>query len=88
MLPFDATAPQRQAEARPVVGVPAEKVRQASNRDKLLAVLKSRRVITNVEAVDICGLGYSGRIYELRKRGHSIEVTRRQGGLWEIAYLG
>lgn len=86
MLPFDA-APARHVEPRPVVGMAGEKVRQASNRDKLLAVLKARRVITNVEAVDICGLGYSGRVCELRQLGHDIEVAKRQGGLWEIRLL-
>ena len=62
-----------------------EKVRQRTNKEKVLAFLKARRVATNEELRQVGGARAMARVHELKKK-HSIEVIHRSGGLWEIRY--
>lgn len=50
--------------------------RTLSNRDKLLAALKSRGVLSNHEARGIGGSRALGRIHELQKAGYPITVRK------------
>lgn len=59
-------------------------IRTLSNKDKLLAALKERRVMTNEEARRIAGSRALARAWELQKDGHDISIRKLHGAIWEI----
>lgn len=65
----------------------SEPLRRASNREKVLAALQARRVLTNVEIVQIGGIRGMARIHELQ-REYDIHVEHVRGGLWQVRYRG
>ena len=64
-----------------------DRIRTASNKQKLLEALKARGVLLNHEARAIGGSRALGRIHELIKEGHPITVRKLKGATWEIRYL-
>lgn len=48
----------------------------ASNRERLLDLLKSGRWISQQEATEAGGMRYSARVKELRAQGYRIETQR------------
>lgn len=65
-----------------------ETVRRSNNRDRVLSFLQSHREATNVELLEIGGIRYGGRIFELRQQGHRIETAEHRGGVVRYLYLG
>ena len=62
--------------------------RTQSNKAKLLAALRERGVITNIEAMAIGGSRAMGRIWELKQAlgADVIQVRKLAGARWEIRY--
>lgn len=65
-----------------------DQVRTRSNKEKLFALLREKRVITNEEARRVGGSRALGRINELKHElgADVIQVRKLTGGLWEIRY--
>jgi hypothetical protein len=63
-----------------------DKARTLTNKQKLLAALKERRVLTNEQVRRIAGARGMGRANELIHEGHPIAVRKLRGGLWEVRY--
>ena len=65
----------------------AEKQRRKCNRQAILERLRQGPA-TNSELADVGGNRYGGRIYELRKQGHVIDVEGRGVGLFVYTLKG
>lgn len=62
--------------------VQTEKERRIPQTAKILAVLKEKAYVTNVELNRIC-FRYSARILELRKEGHNIQREYIKPGVYK-----
>jgi hypothetical protein len=58
----------------------SEITRRASSRDRVLAVLQAKRIVTNVELNDVC-FRYGARLKELRDQGYDIVTGEKKGGV-------
>ncbi len=67
-----------------------EMIRLKSAKLRMLAYLEAHGAATNVtlSRPDVAGLGYSGRLWELRKSGYIITDERVKGGLWLYRLIG
>lgn len=63
-----------------------DKRRTLSNKQKLLAALLERRVLTNEQVRRIAGARGMGRANELIHEGHPISVRKLKGSIWEVRY--
>jgi hypothetical protein len=64
-----------------------EITRRASSRDRVLAVLQAKRIVTNVELNAIC-YRFGARILELRSQGYDIVTGEKRGGVVTYHFKG
>ncbi len=60
--------------------------RLTKHLEKLLAALQAKGVLTNVEVRAVAGSRGMGRVNELQKLGHDIQVRKLTGAIWEVRY--
>ncbi len=67
-----------------------ERKRLTAGAFRVLAFLQSHEFATSGDLVppDVGGLGYSGRIHELKKDGWNIERQNIGGGIWKYTLKG
>jgi hypothetical protein len=64
-----------------------EFARRASSRDRVLAVLQAKQIVTNVELNAIC-YRFGARILELRSQGYDIVTGEKRGGVVTYEFRG
>jgi hypothetical protein len=67
--------------------VQAEQQRLERAEDRVLRALQAGPK-TNVELVQIGGIRATGRISDLRAKGHAIWADHVRGGIWRYTYRG
>ena len=53
----------------------SEATRRQNNANRVLAYLQAHGAATNAELIEIGGMRFGGRLFDLRKQGHDIKTT-------------
>lgn len=66
----------------------SETTRRQNNAARVLVYLQAHGAATNAELIEIGGIRYGGRLFELRRQGHDIRTEPLHGGLVRYTYHG